>query len=141
MSGPATLEVAAASVSLAPDGGYHLLLVASAGAVRFHVPLAVGCSVFRITNPRSTEFVHKHIRTQASRPAPDLARGERLSAACADFINDASLGLSTAARRHGIKHPSALRERLVKTLGLARYQELSALRGHEPRFVGTGATT
>jgi hypothetical protein len=135
MSGLSTLEVDAASVSLAPDGGYYLLVHTTAGVVRMHVPLAVGCAIFRITNPRSSEFVHKNLRTRAT-PLAEESRDERLSAACADFINDSSLGLSAAARKHGVKHVSALRERLVKTIGLARYQALSALRGHHPHHAG-----
>lgn len=46
------IHVDAASVSVARDGSYHLLLRTSVGAGRFIMPLAVGEKVFRVTNPK-----------------------------------------------------------------------------------------
>ncbi len=52
------IHVDAASVSLAPDGGYDLLLHTSEGRARFRVPLAVGLHVFQITNPAAPASAH-----------------------------------------------------------------------------------
>lgn len=130
MSGPAIIEADAASVSLARDGGYLLLLHTSVGCVRFHLPLAVGSHVFRITNPAAPEHGAKADGVRPVARADSSVSG-RLTEAAADWMNDPALSLTDACKRHGLRYASALRERLVKTLGLAKYQELSAARGNK----------
>lgn len=98
--GPSTLEVDAASVSVARDGGYFLLLHTTAGVVRFHVPLAVADPIFRITNP-AVRYVPK-VKSQP-RPVVETPKGPRpetlamCEAAWASYVSGEHRSLQAAA--------------------------------------------